>query len=198
MFSVVLNGELEGFFPGKRELRQGDHLSPYLFLLVMEGLTSLLQNKISHSGVFTFHPRCKSLNITDLVFADDLFVLTEANEGSFHIKAEVLKDFHLFSGLQPNLQKTSIFYTGVSEDLKTCLGNILPILEGFHPVKYLGVLLISTMLKAADCNQLKENILHRIQSWANKTLTYGSRHQLIQLVLFSIQVYWSSLFILPQ
>lgn len=57
--------------------------------------------------------------------------------------------------------------------------------------------MISTKLKAGDCEVLKEKILHRIKGWSNKTLTYGGRALLIRSVLFSIQVYWSTMFILP-
>lgn len=56
----------------------------------------------------------------------------------------------------------------------------------------------STRLKASDCNHLVERITKRIKSWTNKCLSYAGRAQLIQSVLFSIQVYWSSLFILPK
>ena len=53
-FSVSLNGELHGFFPSSRGLRQGDPLSPYLFVLGMEGLGGLL--KIASMGTqFRFH-----------------------------------------------------------------------------------------------------------------------------------------------
>lgn len=44
---------------------------------------------------------------------------------------------------------------------------------------------------------LKEKILHRIHGWSEKELSYGGRTQLIQSVLFSLQVYWSSIFIIP-
>lgn len=74
---------------------------------------------------------------------------------------------------------------------------VLNIPEASFPVTYLGVPLISTKLRSADCIILKERILRRIQSWSNKLLPFGGRMQLITLVLFSIQVYWSSIFILP-
>lgn len=41
-------------------------------------------------------------------------------------------------------------------------------------------------------------MLRRIQSWSNKLMSFGGRAQLISSVLFSIQVYWASIFILPQ
>lgn len=109
MFSVMINGQHEGFFTGQRGLRQGDPLSPYLFLLVMEAFTALLQYKVQHQA-FRYNPKCHSLQLTHLIFADDLFVLCGAEEGSFTIIAEVLKDFHLFSGLQINMLKSSVFF----------------------------------------------------------------------------------------
>ncbi|KAI8555077.1 hypothetical protein RHMOL_Rhmol05G0146500 [Rhododendron molle] len=75
--------------------------------------------------------------------------------------------------------------------------NILPFPEGKFPIKYLGVPLISTSLRSEDCTILKEKNVHRIVSWSNTTLSYGGRALLIQSVLFSIQVYWSTIFILP-
>ncbi|XP_028073474.1 uncharacterized protein LOC114275678 [Camellia sinensis] len=70
--------------------------------------------------------------------------------------------------------------------------------EGTLPVKYLGVPLITTKPKAFDCQILIDRIAKRIRSWTNKLLSYAGRAQLIQTILFSMQVYWSSMFILPR
>lgn len=142
MFSVVFNGVLEGFFPVKRGLR----LSPYLFLLVMEGFSSIFLYRARQQG-FVFHPKCQSLNITHLIFADDLFVLCDANPESYHLIKKVLADFHLLFGLQPNTNKSSIFFAGIDDHLKQVLRGSP---EGLLPVRYLGVPRISTRLKASD------------------------------------------------
>ncbi|KAJ0008203.1 hypothetical protein Pint_30736 [Pistacia integerrima] len=68
---------------------------------------------------------------------------------------------------------------------------------GQLPVRYLGVPLISTRLRHSDCRPLLERILSRIRLWTSASLTYAGRLQLIKSVLFSIQVYWSSMFLLP-
>jgi hypothetical protein len=70
--------------------------------------------------------------------------------------------------------------------------------EGSLPIRYLGVPLISKKLSAVDSEVLVEKIAGRITSWLSKNLTFAGRLQLMQSVLFSMQVYWSNLFILPK
>ncbi|GKF45373.1 hypothetical protein Tco_0131925, partial [Tanacetum coccineum] len=75
--------------------------------------------------------------------------------------------------------------------------RILLFKEGWLPVKYLGVPLISSRLVYRDCKELIERIQKRIQDWKNKSLSAARRLQLVQSVLGSIHVCWASVFILP-
>ncbi|KAL0387928.1 UNVERIFIED_CONTAM: putative ribonuclease H protein [Sesamum radiatum] len=51
-FSVSLNGSNHGFFKGGRGLRQGDPMSPYLFVLVMEIWNALLRFRVKNAAEF--------------------------------------------------------------------------------------------------------------------------------------------------
>ncbi|XP_074278283.1 uncharacterized protein LOC141601875 [Silene latifolia] len=77
-FSLNVNGSTEGYFPGKRGLRQGDPLSPYLFTLCMEVLSRILRQLPSYPG-FSYHPKCVKVQLTHLVFADDLLIFTRGD-----------------------------------------------------------------------------------------------------------------------
>lgn len=72
-FSVAINGELSGYFGGSGGLRQGDPLSPYLFVLVMEVFSQLLHSKYT-SGRLGFHPNATQPDVSHLAFADDIMV----------------------------------------------------------------------------------------------------------------------------
>lgn len=61
-FSVCVNGELVGFFKAQRGLRQGDPISPYLFLIVMEVLSKML-GKAFGNGDLLYHPRCEEMKL---------------------------------------------------------------------------------------------------------------------------------------
>lgn len=66
------------------------------------------------------------------------------------------------------------------------------------PFRYLGVPLISSKLRKVDCLALVEKMTSRVKSWTCRFLSYAGRAQLVKTILFAIQVYWSSLFILLQ
>jgi hypothetical protein len=70
--------------------------------------------------------------------------------------------------------------------------------EGHLPVRYLGVPLISSRLSSVDCGTLLDRITSRIDSWLSKNLSYVGKLQLLSSVLYSLQVYWTGIFILPK
>ncbi|KAH7840791.1 hypothetical protein Vadar_021656 [Vaccinium darrowii] len=126
--------------------------------------------KMVQSG-FVFHPKCQPLQLSHLIFADDLFVLSGANPQSFETIQDTLQDFYLFSGLKPNMQKSSIFFAGVSHHDKLQLCTILPIPEGVLPVK--------SVLSLAD-----------ERSWACSYKAGKSLEHLVYRLSLAASLYW--------
>ncbi|KAL9236015.1 hypothetical protein vseg_010730 [Gypsophila vaccaria] len=100
-YSLSVNGEVFGFFKGQRGLRQGDPLSPLLFILCMEYLNRTLKYATSTTE-FKYHPMCKELKLTSLMFADDVILFCK---GEAHSMITLLRAYSIFSkasGLQVN------------------------------------------------------------------------------------------------
>ncbi|XP_039020242.1 uncharacterized protein LOC120152010 [Hibiscus syriacus] len=114
-YSIMFNGSLVGYFRGGRSVRQGDPLSPYLFVLAMNVLSNLL-NVAALRGIFKFHPKCKRIGLTHLCFADDLLIFCEASIDSIIGVQTVLDVFYSFSGLKLNINKCEMFVAGISAD----------------------------------------------------------------------------------
>lgn len=70
--------------------------------------------------------------------------------------------------------------------------------KGSFPFRYLGVPLSYKKLAIMRWKSLINKILDKIQGWAALLLSYAGRVQLINSVLFGIQVYWSQIFLIPK
>jgi hypothetical protein len=197
-FSICLNGTLVGYFEGKKGLRQGDPLSPYLFVLAMEVFSRIMKVSTGTDSGFKFHPYCFKVKLTHLCFADDLLLFSKASLSSINVIKAALMEFEDLSGLKANPSKSSFYCSGISERVKQILLSSMQMKEGKLPVRYLGVPLISSRLSSADCGVLLERITRRIDSWLCRNLSYVGRLQLLSSVLYSLQVYWTSIFILPK
>ena len=71
---------LLGISRGARGLRQGDPVSPYLFVIAIDFLSQLIKHNISSNPSFGYHHRCDKLGISHLCFANDLLLLFAGND----------------------------------------------------------------------------------------------------------------------
>ncbi|WMV42414.1 hypothetical protein MTR67_035799 [Solanum verrucosum] len=114
MFSVKVNGGSHGFFVGRRGLRQGDSISPLLFVLVMEYLSRTLHT-MSQLPNFKYHIICKKLKLTHLIFVDDLMIFCKGSVDSVNRVMEALDHFSAAIGLEDNLDKSNVYLAGIDK-----------------------------------------------------------------------------------
>lgn len=191
MLSVKVNGSLEGYFAAKSGLRQGDPLSPYLFVIAMEVMTSCINNEIA-KGNFAYHWLANEASISHLIFADDVFLFSKGDVASVSALMDGVRKFSNVSALFPNVNKSQCFFGNVPRDEKLSILNLTGFRMGTLPITYLGLPLISTKLKTQDCAPLIHKICMRIDSWTCKMLSFAGRLQLLKVVLYGIQGYWTS------
>ncbi|KAL2246963.1 UNVERIFIED_CONTAM: Transposon TX1 uncharacterized protein [Sesamum indicum] len=197
-FSVGLNGNPHGFFDGTRGLRQGDPLSPFLFVLVMEVLHIGYLQLIEQDMQFTYHWKCELAKVFQLGFADDLLLFCRADLDSVRVLKVGLDRFADWSGLRLNIQKSHIIISRSAHERKGQLLSLLGFQEGHLPMRYLGLPLISSRLTISDCQPLLSKIDARIAGWEGMSLSYAGRVQIIKSVLSALSIYWAAAFILPK
>lgn len=195
-FSVSVNGVSGGFFTSSKGIRQGDSLSPYLFILAMECLSCLLLSRYK-AGTIGYHPRTEDLKISHLMFADDVMIFFNGTSNSLHGISECLDDFASWSGLYMNNAKTELFISGVDQS-ETIAITSYGFPYGKLPIRYLGLPLMSRKLKISEYSPLMLKIGASFHSWSVKLLTYAGRLQLLKTVIFGTVTFWTSAFILPK
>ncbi|GJT00162.1 sodium/hydrogen exchanger 6 [Tanacetum coccineum] len=173
-YSISVNGNLHGWFKGKRGLRQGDPLSPYLFTLVMEILNLMLQRRVHNSDEFQYHHLCDQERIINLCFSDDLFLFSRGHLSLVSVIMDALEEFKQVSGLVPSIPKSTTFFCNVP-NAKAFILNSMPFAEGALSVRYLGVPLISSRLLYLGCKILVEKLESRVNDWRNKFLSLAGQ-----------------------
>lgn len=196
-YSIAINGGIYGNIAGKRGLRQGDPISPLIFVICMEYFTRIMQHVATMHG-FEYHTKCRGLKLNHLCFADDVLLFCKGEVQSVLLMLNGLAAFSEASGLHTNSTKSNIY----SANMKQHEVNDICELSGYKrcvlPFQYLGVPISSKTISAVDCEMPVEKMCARIKSWGSRNLSYAGRVLLINSVLMHIHAYWSSIFILPK
>ncbi|CAH9071538.1 unnamed protein product [Cuscuta epithymum] len=196
-FSISINGVLHGWFEGKRGLRQGDPMSPLLFVICLEYFSRMIDLRTMGPN-FKYHPLCSKLKISHLAYADDLVLFSKGDCRSIKILAETLEDYGMVSGLMVNHDKSNIFLGGNVANALPQILDLVDFQQGSFPVRYLGIPLAPLKISVAQFSPLIDTVTDYINAWNTKTLSYAGKLELIRSVMQGVQSFWLGIFPVPR
>jgi hypothetical protein len=189
--------ETEGFNP-TRGLRQGDPLSPYLFLICAEGLSSLLAHQEEVRGIEGVKVCRNAPSVSHLLFADDSLILMKANIVNATSLRQVLDQYCANSGQLVSDGKCSIYFSpNVDVQVKADICSELNILTEALSDRYLGLPAMVGMDKSDNFMYLLERVIARLNGWKEKTMSMGAKEILLKAVIQSISVFAMGVFKIP-
>lgn len=186
--AVMWNGQrLPEFAPG-RGLRQGDPLSPYLFVLCMETLSHRITKAVKAKNWQAVKVSKKGPTISHLFFADDLLLFGEATMKQAQIMEQILTEFCSESGEKINLRKSKLWFSKNTTLARSISSNFgIPITKDLG--SYLGVPLIHGRILRKQYAYLETNVRSKLSGWKMKMLSRSARLLLIQTSTNSIPMY---------
>ena len=197
-YSVSVNGELVGPFSPGRGLRQGDPLSPYLFIICAEGLSSLIK-QVERRGAIHGCRICRGApRISHLLFADDSFFFFRADAVESSTMHTIFVKYESDSEQAINFQKSGIFFSRNASSLdRDFISNILGVSTPLNTRRYLGLLSLIGKSKRAVFGFLRDRLWRHLQGWQSKLLSQAGKEILIKAVGQVIPSYCMSTFLLP-
>jgi hypothetical protein len=138
-FVVLLNGSPSSFFTTSKSLRQGCLLSPFIFLLVVKGL-SLLIKGARQRGVLKGIKVSNSMNIMHHLFVDDVLLFGDGTSQELRSLRTILDLYYKAIGMELNLRKSCMLSNCVPVDVSNQIKDIMPItcIEFEQAFEYLG------------------------------------------------------------
>lgn len=184
---VLLNGVPGRSIRHQRGLRQGDPLSPMLFILAMDPLQRIL-DKATQQGALS-PIGAASIRIRTSLYADDAALFIRPTVSDICNVQHILQAFGEATGLKTNMQKSAMYMIRCSEmDMTAMMEQFRGIVEQF-PCKYLGLPLHIGKTRRVDEQALIDKVGARLPGWKGRLLTRAGRLTLVNSVLSYITVY---------
>ncbi|GJW93796.1 RNA-directed DNA polymerase, eukaryota, partial [Tanacetum coccineum] len=195
--SIMVNGSPTEEFQFGKGLKQGDPLSPFLFILIMESLHISFQ-RIVDAGLFKgIKIGGGMVNLSHLFYADDAVFVGQWCDSNITTLVHVLECFHKVSGLRINMCKSKIMGVNVEGEMVNRAAGKLGCLVLKTPFLYLGSMVGGNMFRKAMWNDIMERVKKRLSKWKMQMLSIGGRLTLVKSVLGSMPIFYFSIFKVP-
>ena len=161
---VINNGHFSKFFDLERGCRQGDPLSPYIFILSIEPLAQYILKCSNVKGiqVNTYEHKVGQ-------YADDTFCLLDGSNKSLNTVLSIFKKFEQLSGLKINVDKTQIVWLGSKTGSEERMGH-----QGLKWVEKFTLLGITFSVRLCEIDDL--NYKDKLMDVEKVLLRFGKRH----------------------
>lgn len=193
--SVLLNGTLGRQFACKRGVRQGDPLSPLIFVLAAELLQATINDAFVRGHLQLPIP-VPDNDYPVIQYGDDTIVIMPAViEQAEHMK-KILQDYAMSVGLRMNFHKSTLVPINTPSDRTMQLATLFGFAIGQMPFTYLGLPMGTIRPSVMDLMPLVASVERRL-STAASLFDYGSKLALVNSVITSLAIYAMCLIKIP-
>ena len=197
-YSYLINESVHGAVTPKRGIRQGDPLSPYLFILCGQVLSGLCRNAEKDGTLQGIRVATKCPRVNHLLFADDTMFFCQTSPANCDKLKSILWKYEQASGQKINTTKSSITFSSKNpEATKKLVKEKLGIDKEGGSGKYLGLPEHFGRRKKDLFTTIVDRIRQCAASWSTRHLSKAGKLTMLKAVLTAIPTYTMSCFELP-
>ncbi|XP_019178981.1 PREDICTED: uncharacterized protein LOC109174171 [Ipomoea nil] len=197
-YRVLVNGKPSEEILPTRGLRQGDPLSPYLFIICAEGLSLLLQDAQAKGRIHGCRVARGAPPISHLFFADDSLLFFKANMQETMVVKRCLETYEQFSGQSVNFHKSNISFSRNTLLLdRDAIAMSLGVEQAEDFGKYLGLPSVVGRNRKFVFSSVEQKLRQRFGSWNKRLLSMAGKEILLKSVAQAMPTYTMSIFLLP-
>lgn len=175
-FNVNFNGELLPSFKPTRGIRQGDPLSPYLFIIVANVLSSMMKKAVAEGTLKGIKMNTSCPTLSPLLFADDYIFFLNGTILECQNLATILHEYCFASGQAINLNKSGIYFSKFyPATLRRNMATELRVLEIEKTGKYLGIPSYWGTLKKDMFTWILARVNRKLESWKESLLSKAGK-----------------------
>lgn len=176
---ILCNGSRSDFFDVQRGCRQGDPLSPYLFILGLEILSRNLQKSLTLTGLID------GKSYLNFQYADDMFIFLEPTNTNLRNLFSMLNDFAKCSGLKVNINKSHVVRIGALKASEQVIAADIPVSWHTGPFKVLGIIFDVNLENMFDLNFSSKllDIGRLLNLWRGRHLTLVGKAQIVKALI---------------
>jgi hypothetical protein len=194
-FSIRINGHNHDPFTPSRGLKQGDPLSPYLFLLVGEALTCILKKCNREGKITPLKVARNAPGISHLLFADDSLLFFKATPEEARAVDSALNFFQRCTGQLLSPTKCSILFCSACPlATQQVINSTLSISAATFEEKYLGFPTPEGRMKHGTFQPIMNRFTKRLTNGSEKLLSHAAKDTLIKSVAQSLPAHAMSIF----
>ncbi|KAJ1691746.1 hypothetical protein LUZ63_015901 [Rhynchospora breviuscula] len=177
----------------RRGVRQGDPLSPYVFILAFDFLSRWITRLANYGALKVIKPGV----YPSLFYVDDTILFFKPTEGQAQLLNVVLTAFGSISGLKLNQAKSDLITMKTAGSLTQRLASILGCNSVLFPITYLGLPLSNKKLHKHDFQGLIQRLKKKLTGWSAKFFSVAGRLVLVNACLTALPIYFMSVFKIP-